>query len=287
VDWSDGPEVGDVGIASTIGIKSDTNGVVWILDMGSKESPAKIVAWDTRANTLHKVIEIPASVTVPISFLQDFALDEKRGKIYIADMTFTKPASEMKPAFIVVDIATGKARRILERDARLMAVERDVIINGNLMGFKDSDGNAKPWHLALNAISIDPAFEYVYFATINGEDIFRIPAAILADDTLDRAAIASKIETYGKKGPNDGFIVDGKGRVFSGDTEKNAVTVSTNVETRIVAKDRTLLRWPDGFAFAPDGTLYVVANQLNTNPVLNLGVDGSDKRYFIVTIKPQ
>ena len=99
-DWADGPETGEVGIAASIGIKSDANGIVWILDMGSKDTAPKLVAWSTEADALYKTIEIPADLVTPISFLQDFALDEKRGKIYIADMTSTAPASDLKPAMV-------------------------------------------------------------------------------------------------------------------------------------------------------------------------------------------
>ncbi|MEP4036068.1 L-dopachrome tautomerase-related protein [Pseudophaeobacter sp.] len=285
-DWADGPETGDVGIAGTIGIKSGANGVVWILDMGGETSGPKIVAWDTQKDVLHKIINLPAEVVTPISFLQDFALDEARGKIYIADMTFTAPASNLKPAFVVVDLETGTARRVLEGVEALMPSEEDVVIDGNLVGFKDGEGNPKPWHLSMNAISIDPSFEHVYFGTMNGRDILRIPAAALADDSLDDAALAAQITRYGEKGPNDGFIVDGEGRVFSGDVTRNAVTVSTADSFEVFAQDDTLLRWPDGFAFAPDGTMYIVANQLHTHPALNMGEDGSDHRYFIMTAKP-
>lgn len=66
-DWADGPETGEVGIAGTIGIKSDANGIVWILDMGSADSAPKLVGWDTQADALHKVIEIPSDVVTPIS----------------------------------------------------------------------------------------------------------------------------------------------------------------------------------------------------------------------------
>jgi len=285
-DWADGPETGDVGIAGTIGIKSDSNGVVWILDMGGETSGPKIVAWDTQKNVLHKTIDIPADVVTPISFLQDFALDEARGKIYIADMTFTAPASDLKPAFVVIDLETGAARRVLEGAEPQMPSDEDVVIDGNLVGFTDGEGNPQPWHLSMNAISIDPSFEHVYFGTMNGRDILRIPAAELADDSLDDAALAAQITRYSEKGPNDGFIVDGAGRVFSGDVTRNVVTVSTADSFEVFAQDDTLLRWPDGFAFAPDGTMYIVANQLHTHPALNMGEDGSDHRYFILTAKP-
>lgn len=285
-DWADGPDTGEVGIAATIGIASDASGIVWILDMGGENSAPKLVAWSTKTNALHKTIEIPADVVTPISFLQDFALDEKRGKIYISDMTFTAPASDLKPAIVVVDLDTGEARRVLEGTTSFMPSDEDVVIGEQLVGFKDAKGNPQPWHLSMNAISIDPAFEYVYFGTMNGRDILRIPAAELADATLDDAALSEKIERYGEKGPNDGFIVDGQGRVFSGDVTRDAVTVSTADSFEIFAQDDIRLRWADGFAFAPDGTLYIVANQLNTHPALNMGQDGSDHGYFILTAKP-
>lgn len=254
--------------------------------MGSAHTPAQILGWDTRSDSLHRLIEIPQQVRLPISFLQDFALDEKRGKIYIADMTFTAPASAMKPAFVVVDIETGNARRVLEADSHLMPVPHDLVINGALMGARAEDGSLQPWHLALNAISIDPGFEHVYFGSINGSEIFRIPAAALADDTLSDSQLAGQIEHHADKKPNDGFIVDAKGQVISGDMEGNALTLSTPDTMTTLAQDDLRLRWPDGFAFAPDGTLYLTSNQLNTHPALNGGVDGSDHQYFILTLKP-
>nr|WP_320136103.1 L-dopachrome tautomerase-related protein [uncultured Amphritea sp.] len=286
LDWADGPETGKVGITATIGITTASNGVVWILDMGGTNTPAQLVAWDTKADRLHKVIKIPASVKRPISFLQDFVLDEKHGKIYIADMTFTAPASAMKPAFVVVDIKTGQTRRVLEADSHLMPVEHDVIINGALMGFKSKDGSSQPWHLAMNAIAIDPTFEYVYFGSMNSNDVFRIATAALADETLNDAALASKIVRYADKRPNDGFIVDTENHVISGDIETSAITRSGPEGLEILAQDDKRLRWPDGFAFGPDGTLYITANQLNTHPALNGGVDASDKEYFILTLTP-
>lgn len=167
-----------------------------------------------------------------------------------------------------------------------MPVDHDVVIDGNLMGFKANDGTPTPWHLAMNAISIDPSFEHVYFGTMNGSDVFRIPAATLADEKLDEAALAEQIERYGQKGPNDGFIVDGQGRVFSGNSEQHAITVTTADSFEVFAQDDKRLRWPDGFTFAPDGTMFIVANQLNTHPALNMGEDGSDHHYYILTAKP-
>jgi len=44
VDWADGPEKGEVGLASVIGVDSTADGVVYILDMGSQTSAPQILA---------------------------------------------------------------------------------------------------------------------------------------------------------------------------------------------------------------------------------------------------
>jgi hypothetical protein len=48
---------------------------------------------------------------------------------------------------------------------------------------------------------------------MNGRDIWSIPAAALADASQDDTALAAQITRYAEKGPNDGFIIDGEGRV--------------------------------------------------------------------------
>jgi len=283
-DWADGPDTGKVGIAATIGVASDKSGVVWILDMGSKNSPAQIVAWDTQKNQLHKHIILPKNVVTDISFLQDFALDEKRNYLYIADMTFPAPGAQARPAFVIVNLSTGSAHRVLEGVSSLMPVNKDIVIDGSLVGTKVEGGKSAPWHLGLNPVSIDPNFEWVYFGTVNGRDIFRIPANALANAHSDDSSLANKIERYAPKPPSDGFIVDGKGRIFVSDIIASAVGISTPDGYQVIAKDNTLLSWPDGFALGPDGSLYVTQNQLHAHPALNEGKDESEKPYYVLKL---
>ena len=278
------PDADGVGIAATIGIASDTRGVVWILDMGGETSPPRIVAWNTRKDALHAMIAIPPDVLQPDSFLQDFALDEKRKRLYIADMTFPAPGAPSRPAFVVVDLETAEARRVLEGAPQLMPADRDVIIGGSPVARAVDGGGSAPLHLGLNPIAIDPAFEWVYFGTINGLDVFRLPAAALADPALDPQALAAKIERYAPKVPSDGIAVDGQGRVFITDIQASAVGVATPDGYRLIAQDDVRLSWPDGFALGPQGRLYVTQNNLHGHPGLNAGKDGTIKPFRIVRI---
>ena len=285
LDWADGPEKGAVGIASTIGIASDTKGVVWILDMGGESSPPQIVAWDTRTDRLHQQLTIPSHALAPTSFLQDFALDEKRRRITIADMTFPPPGAPAQPAFVVVDLDTGECRRVLEGSDALMPVAQDVVIDGSLVAPPSESGTPTPHHLGVNPIAIDPSFEWVYFGTINGSDVFRMPAAALADASLGDDQLAATITVYGEKRPSDGIAVDGHGRVFITDIRASAVGVTTPTGYTIVAQDDVLLCWPDGFAWGPDGSLYVTQNQLHAHPGLNEGQDETKKPFHIVRLR--
>ena len=284
VDWADGPDKGDVGFASVIGIESTPDGVVWILDMGSKNSPAQIVAWDTLNNRLFKRIEIDSDATVDNSFLQDFVIDTKRNKIYIADTSLGNLSGAPAPAFVVVDLDTGNSRRVLQANKALLAPEHDLIISGSLMATKRENGSSDAIYLSLNPITMDAQNEWVYFGTVNGSVIYRLPASSLANDNLTDSQLSKTIEFYGEKRPSDGMIMADNGDIYVGDIEKNAVSIVTKDGFKTFAQDDNLLSWADGFSIQ-NGYLYITQNSLHLNPALNQGEEGSVKPYHILRIK--
>ncbi|MFT2109539.1 L-dopachrome tautomerase-related protein [Marinomonas sp. 2405UD68-3] len=199
LDWADGPELGKVGLSAVIGVHSDSKGIVWMLDMGSEASPAKLVAWNSVSNQLHKTIELTPSALLPNSFLQDFVIDEKRGKIIIADMSFGNFSGAIKPAFIVVDLITGNAKRVLEGADALMPEDRDIVIEASLLASKSKEGEVTKLRFGLNPIAMDDRSEWVYFGAFTGTKIHRISAAALADTKFSDNQLESKIEIFGPK----------------------------------------------------------------------------------------
>jgi len=284
LDWADGPDKGEVGFASVIGVHTTTDGIVWVLDMGSATSQAKLVGWDSENNRLVKVIPIETSATVANSFLQDFAIDEKRNKVYIADTTLGNLTGATNPAFVVVDLTTGKSRRVLESFPQLMPPKHDIVIDGSLMGAAREDGTTEAIYLGLNAIVIDNNNDWVYFGTVNGSDLFRIPTTLLADDKATDNQLAASIELFGQKRPSDGITIDAKGNIYIGDIENSAVGIVNKEGYQVLAQDTQLLSWPDGFVIN-DAWLYVTQNQLHLTAPLNEGKAQGDKPYRIVRIK--
>ncbi|MGB7293330.1 MAG: L-dopachrome tautomerase-related protein [Thermodesulfobacteriota bacterium] len=275
-----------IGMQAVIGIVADVNGIVWMLDMGGNGHAPKLVGWDTKKNTLKRIINFPASASRPNSFHQDMAIDTKRNMAYVADMTRGDLTGESLPAIVAIDLDTGFVRRVLEGNAHFAPGNEQIVIDGNTFGTKTANGETVPLFLGLNPITIDVDNQWVYFGPINGKGLYRIPASALADSNLSDEDINAMIEPYGEKRCSDGISIDSKANVYITDIENHAIGVTNPEGYRILVKDDNLLKWPDGMAFGPDGWLYVTVNQLNLHPLLNGGNEGGKPPYYLIRVRP-
>lgn len=283
--WATAVDAEDVGMQAVIGVVADTNGIVWMLDMGGDGHSPKLVGWDTNTDTLYKSIVFPELVSKPNSFHQDVAIDTERNMAYVADMTRGDLLGESSPGIIVINLETEEVRRVMDGDPNFAPGSDPVVINGNTFATKTDDG-VVPIFLGLNPITIDPDNEWVYFGSINGSGLFRIPASALSDSSLTDEQLSEMIEPYGEKRSSDGISVDGSGNVYVTDIQNNAIGVANPDGYRILVQDNELLLWPDGLAFGPNGWLYATVNQLNLHPALNSGVDGGQPPYYLVRVRP-
>ena len=99
---------------AVLGIRADGEGKVWKLDMGSRSQIApKLVIWDTRADSLYRVVPITSSALGRHSEPNDFVLDGRNGAAYIADEGVGKEGDGSEGALIVTSFASGLSRRVL------------------------------------------------------------------------------------------------------------------------------------------------------------------------------
>lgn len=276
-DWGMAPKaVGAAwaGLNNTLGIQADGTGIVWFLDNPSQEFPTgRLVGWDTKHETLHRIIYLPPPVITENAFLNDLAVDAKHDAIYIADTAGGEDA-----ALIVVDLKTGLARRVLQGDKSVLAEDVDMVIDDRLIKL-----GGKPARVGVNPITIDPAYEWVYYGPMSGKSLYRIRTRDLLNASLSDNDLAQKVERYGDRPISDGISIDGAGNVYITDITHNAIGVTdANGQYRILYQDDAKLSWPDGFAVGPDGYLYGAVNQLHKAPPLNNGKDDSIPPYLIV-----
>jgi len=271
--WAGARDEAGVGFESVLGIQAGADGIVWMLDNGRRSS--RLVAWDTRGDELHQVIELGDSARAKGSFFNDIAVDPVHRSVFISD------ASAKNPALVVVDLDSGGARRVLERHASVVAEPIAMAIGERTFS---TDREGKPMALiGVDGITIDPRSEWVYYGASQSLDLWRVRAADLVDERLTDAELAARIERYGDRPVCDGITIDGAGNVYITDLTKYAVgVVDAGGAYRILHRDEALLSWPDGMAFGPDGYVYVVANQLHLSPAFNRGEDLSTPPYYLL-----
>jgi hypothetical protein len=265
VAWNT-PRAGtDQYLDSVLGLRGDENGIVWLLDAGTRSGlTPKIVAWDTRNNRLHKVLYIPQPISLPTSFIQDLILDVKRQKIYLADEGIGPGGDGSQAALIVIDIRTGLGRRLLQGHESVLPLDRPIASNGKDLVTKKADGSVTYIKVGVDGIAADRRFEWLYFGPLSSEKLWRVRIGDIIDEHLSAQELAARVQFYADKPFSGGFTLDRDDNLYLTDVSKNAVGV-------IRAKDRKYqvlvtgpeLHWPDGLSFSPDGHFYVSAAQID------------------------
>jgi sugar lactone lactonase YvrE len=266
---------------SVLGIRTDAEGVVWMLDNGMRSGVTpKLVGWDTRSDKLHRVIYLPEPVAPKNAFVNDFTVDSRHNRIFIVD-----PAGGANAAIIVVDLATGVARRVLEGHSSVVPEDIDLIIDGRPIETKDADGRLTRPRIGVNPVTEDLENEWVYFGPMHATSLYRIKAADLADESLDQKALAAKVERYSAKPICDGVTIDRAGNIYLGDLAKNAIGVIKPDRSYERLAQSPELAWVDSLVFGPSGKLFAVVNQLHRSAALNRGVDISKPPYLLIEVK--
>lgn len=67
--------------------------------------------------------------------------------------------------------------------------------------------------LGVDGIEIDAAGQWLYYAAMTHDTLYRVPLAALLDTQADDAALAAKVETVGARPMSDGFTPDREGRL--------------------------------------------------------------------------
>lgn len=272
--WSSQPNQAGIGLNTVLGLRSDKDGVVWMLDRSSGEGqPGKIVAWDTIEEQLQEVIYLPQPIIADSPFLNDLAIDLDHNAIYITDT-----ANGDDSALIVVDLNTGFSRRVLEGDISTRPENIPMVINNRTITLA-----GEPAKIGANPITIDPKNKWVYYAPMSGRSLYRISTKDLLDESLSAEELSSKVERYGDKPICDGITVDGAGNVYITSVTENAIgVVDKSGEYRTLYQDDKLLSWSDGMAFSADNYIYVTISQLQNSPALNNGKNDFQPPFYLV-----
>lgn len=271
-DWANAPTGDGPGLRGVLGLRADREGILWMLDGQGDGHTGRVVGWDTNTETLHKIYYLGQPAAQPTSFLNDLAVDREHNAIYITDT-----ANAETTALIVLDLDTGRARRVLQASAFTVPEDTDMVIDGKTVHL----GGA-PAKIGANPISIDPTNEWVYFAPMTASAMYRVRTTDLLDEGLSEGDLAARVERYGDKPISDGSTVDAAGNVYITSITQDAVGVTKPDGSYAILYQQDDMSWPDGFAMGVDGYVYVTINELHRSPVLNGGEDATKGEFKIM-----
>jgi sugar lactone lactonase YvrE len=168
---------------------------------------------------------------------------------------------------VVLDIGTGKARRLLD-GAMPTQVDHDVKVTIGGKELHEADGAGV--NFAADSISLDPKGEFLYFQPVTAKSLYRIPTSALQDASLTPDQVSAKVENVSASEPNDGLWQDKTGKLYFTAVQRNAIDTQEPgaKERHLLVKDPRLV-WPDTFAEGPDATLYVTNSAIQNSPRYN------------------
>ena len=256
----------------------DEEDALWILDPASPyfravvPGGAKLVRVDLATNEVTRVYHFDDESAPVKSYFNDVRF--ARGHAFISDSGLG--------AIVVVDLDTGKVRRLLE-DHASPKVEPGVepVIGGQPWKLP----NGRPPQVHVDGIAIDPQREHVYYKPLVGRTLYRIPIAALLDESLPSEAVGERVERVAETEPTDGLEFDAQGNLYLTSLEWNAIKVlRPDGRIELVARS-TDFQWPDTFAMSRDGDLLLSCAQFHLLPDFNGGEDKRTPPYKVFRLK--
>ncbi|QLG12724.1 hypothetical protein HLB42_17520 (plasmid) [Deinococcus sp. D7000] len=287
--WNTPRENADDWLDAVQGLRTDTQGRVWLLDMGSRSGlTPKFVVWDCAANALSQIIRLPSSVLNEHSEPNDFVIDERHGAVYIADEGAGNGGDGSRGALIVVDTKTGRARRRLEGRPGILAEDCPIVMDGREVTEAVGGGERRGMRVGVDGIAMDHRDEWVYYGPLTGQSIWRLRTRDLLDESLDDDELQRRAERYADRPNTGGMWMDAADNLYLteiGGYSIGCIDPATRSYRRVLTRDE--LYWPDDVIPGPDDALYVVVSQLPTAPPLNEGQRQPSFPFLVVRFWPE
>jgi sugar lactone lactonase YvrE len=277
-----------------VGVQSvvvDAKNRLWVLDTGTINmgrvipGGAKLVAFDLASNKPVVTIALSPDVALPTSYLNDVRVDVSRGKAGFAFVSDSSPAGPN--AIVVVDIDAKKAwRRLVDHPSVKPQPGFLAIVEGRpLYAQRPGQAGRTPFAAGVDGIEISPDGKWLYYSPLASRRLYSASADALSDMHMPDSEVAQTVKDLGDKGVSDGLIMAADGTLYATEIEHDGIArrlVDGTMEA--LASDPRLL-WPDSMAIGPDGYLYVTANQLERQPMLQNGQDLRQRPYVLMRIK--
>lgn len=271
---------------SPLGMTVDAKGALWVLDEGMVDGKGtipnaqKLFRIDPKTNKIVRVYPVTAPALLPDSHLNDVRVDLTHGAAGTAFITDTSTGTH--PGIVVIDLATGRQRRVLA-DAPVVSAEPGFagMIDGVLARYD-------PAHPVLpqggvDGIDLSADQQRLFWSSLSSRRLYSAPTAKLADPKVTEAALEASVKNEGEVSMGDGMATGPDGSLYITDVERHGIVRRAPDGTiSMVAHDPRMIE-PDGLAYR-DGALYNTIGQWARLPAFHDGKDKEIMPYIVVKI---
>nr|WP_320136641.1 L-dopachrome tautomerase-related protein [uncultured Amphritea sp.] len=252
-----------------LGIIFDRHNRLWAIDLGFNIGQTRLFAYDIDTKKELMRFDIPLELTPSGSFVQDLAVDEKNGFVYLGDAT--------NPGIIVVDINNNTFRKLI--DLPSMKFENiDIIINDKVQKWM-----GKSARVSLDPITLSADRETLYYGAMNGTKWYQLPTKPIRNGE-ESSEIIKQITVLGEKPISDGAATDENGNHYFTNIQHYGIDVLSKEGKLSTLKHDLLLDWPDSIRIHGDW-LYIATNQLYKSPSFTGGKELSTAPFRIMKLK--
>ena len=236
----------------------DPQGFLWVLDPAAPgnafnlDGGPKLVKVDLATDKVVQVVRFGRDTIPQGSYLNDVRVSPDGRWAYITD-------SGVRGALLVVDLRTGKPRRVLDGHPSTQ-VEPGVIVHTDGQELRRPD--KREVKFSADGIALDRQGRFLYWQALTGKTLYRLPTNMLTDPTVAPARLAAAVTKVGTTGVADGLWMDAKGNIWVTSPEEDALKLRAPDGTMQTVVQDKRLRWPDSLAEGPDGAIYVTSSRI-------------------------
>jgi len=263
--WN-GWRIGEDARSAFVGVNAlriGPDGALWIVDRGAPgigkalvPGGPKLVRIDLASNKVTRIYDLGA-VAQGESFVDDVRFNGAHA--YLTDAG--------RPGLIVLDLATGAARRVLDNHPSTVASWPLMAEGRQLL-----DESGAPIVVHADQLEVSADGSWLYFQPCSGP-MSRIETRYLDDASLEPSILASHVLPFADTASTGGTAIDADGAIYASDTNRSQILkVSPTGAISILISDPRLA-WVDAMWIDDNGKLWMPAAQLNRVASLNRGKD--------------